>query len=359
MVARTGRCSRDDTPSAVCPEEPRVARRPSHAGPGLDRPKAAPVRAAPARRFPSAMQRCRRDRRRLCRLTADGSGRAWACPRRRSTRGVLHRSWAGRQDRIRRVLHGRRNGSSPDLVAVLEALARQADTLVPRRCRAFRRLYEARQPAAEDNDQGGSPRNIARHYDLSNDLFAAFLDETMTYSAALFTDEHATLSRPRSTRSSAARRHRGTARHPGARNRAPGGVSWPSCRPEGRPRHHRDPLERTGGLGAPAGVSRGIEQPGRHSGAGLPGCQPARYDAIVSVEMVEAVGERWWPAYFKAMDQCLAPGGRVGLQAITMAHDRLLATKVVVDLDPQVHLSWRPRSLRARHTGHRGGLHVA
>ena len=51
------------------------------------------------------------------------------------------------------------------------------------------------------------------------------------------------------------------------------------------------------------------------------------YDSIVSVEMVEAVGERWWPTYFQTLDRCLAPGGRVGLQAITMAHERLLATR--------------------------------
>jgi cyclopropane-fatty-acyl-phospholipid synthase len=43
--------------------------------------------------------------------------------------------------------------------------------------------------------------------------------------------------------------------------------------------------------------------------------------------MIEAVGERWWPTYFKTLDRCLAPGGRVGLQAITMAHERLLATR--------------------------------
>ena len=78
------------------------------------------------------------------------------------------------------------------------------------------------------------------------------------------------------------------------------------------------------------------------------------YDAIVSVEMIEAVGERWWPAYFQTLDRCLAPGGRVGLQAITMAHERLLATRPVVDLDPQVHLPWGHRSLR---TGHREEHH--
>ncbi len=51
------------------------------------------------------------------------------------------------------------------------------------------------------------------------------------------------------------------------------------------------------------------------------------YDAIVSVEMIEAVGEAWWPVYFRVLDDRLAPGGRVGLQAILMGHDRFLVTK--------------------------------
>jgi cyclopropane-fatty-acyl-phospholipid synthase len=52
-----------------------------------------------------------------------------------------------------------------------------------------------------------------------------------------------------------------------------------------------------------------------------------RYDAIVSVEMIEAVGEEYWPAYFGALDRLLVPGGRIGLQGITMPHDRMLATR--------------------------------
>ena len=51
------------------------------------------------------------------------------------------------------------------------------------------------------------------------------------------------------------------------------------------------------------------------------------FDAIVSVEMIEAVGERYWPTYFRSLDTLLAPGGRVGLQAITMPHESLMATK--------------------------------
>jgi cyclopropane-fatty-acyl-phospholipid synthase len=52
-----------------------------------------------------------------------------------------------------------------------------------------------------------------------------------------------------------------------------------------------------------------------------------RYDVILSVEMIEAVGEQYWPGYFSAIDRLLAPGGRAGLQAITMPHDRMLATR--------------------------------
>ena len=52
-----------------------------------------------------------------------------------------------------------------------------------------------------------------------------------------------------------------------------------------------------------------------------------QFDAVCSAEMIEAVGERYWPAYFGVLDRVLAPGGRAALQAITMAHDRMLATR--------------------------------
>ena len=51
------------------------------------------------------------------------------------------------------------------------------------------------------------------------------------------------------------------------------------------------------------------------------------YDAVVSVEMIEAVGMDYWPTYFAALDRLLRPGGRIGLQSITMPHDRMLAAR--------------------------------
>jgi cyclopropane-fatty-acyl-phospholipid synthase len=51
------------------------------------------------------------------------------------------------------------------------------------------------------------------------------------------------------------------------------------------------------------------------------------YDAVLSVEMIEAVGHEYWSTYFQTIDRLLAPGGKVGIQAITMPHDRMLATR--------------------------------
>ena len=51
------------------------------------------------------------------------------------------------------------------------------------------------------------------------------------------------------------------------------------------------------------------------------------YDAVVSVEMIEAVGYPFWPTYFHALDRLVSPGGRVAIQAITMPHDRMLASR--------------------------------
>jgi cyclopropane-fatty-acyl-phospholipid synthase len=52
-----------------------------------------------------------------------------------------------------------------------------------------------------------------------------------------------------------------------------------------------------------------------------------RYDAVISVGMLEAVGYRLWPDYFRGLEQLVKPGGRVVIQAITMRHLRMLATR--------------------------------
>ena len=51
------------------------------------------------------------------------------------------------------------------------------------------------------------------------------------------------------------------------------------------------------------------------------------YDAIVSVEMIEAVGDQYWPTFFTTLDRLLDPDGVIGIQAILQRHDRFLATR--------------------------------
>ncbi|HEU5034055.1 MAG TPA: class I SAM-dependent methyltransferase [Mycobacteriales bacterium] len=219
---------------------------------------------------------------------------------------------------------------SDDLVAVLTPMARQVGRLVPRRLQWLRRFYDAHHPAEEDNDRRGASRNIARHYDLSNELFALFLDETMTYSSALFPDDAGTGT---DLATAQARKIERLLDQVGVR---PGirlleiGTGWGelALRAARRGAHVTT-------------VTLSLEQATlarqRIAAAGLGSRVEVRvqdyrdvtgaFDAIVSVEMIEAVGERWWPTYFRTLDERLAPGGRIGLQAILMPHDRMLASR--------------------------------
>src|SRR4051794_12227650 len=76
-----------------------------------------------------------------------------------------------------------------DLPGVLTAFAARMQDLVPPVLQRLRGAVLHRQPAHEDNTIEGARDNIHRHYDLSNDLFQLFLDETMTYSSAIFDGE--------------------------------------------------------------------------------------------------------------------------------------------------------------------------
>jgi cyclopropane-fatty-acyl-phospholipid synthase len=217
---------------------------------------------------------------------------------------------------------------APDLAAAIEPLARHIDSLVPGWLQWLRGLYDARQPAAEDNDRDGARSNIHRHYDLSNDLFKLFLDESMTYSSALFDDPAG------ETLTSA--QHRKIDRLLDAAGVTRGsrvleiGTGWGEL----AIRAARRGASVTTITLSEEQAALAVE---RSKAAGVAGLVDVRlcdyrdidgtYDAVVSVEMIEAVGERWWPAYFEVLDRRLAPGGRVGLQAIVMPHRRMRAAR--------------------------------
>jgi len=215
---------------------------------------------------------------------------------------------------------------SPDLVGLFTVLAGHVAMMVPRPLQRLRRWYIPREPAAEEATIEGARRNIQRHYDLSDDLFALFLDPTMTYSGALFAPGD-TLADAQHRKVDALLDRTGT---------GPGstvleiGTGWGELAVRAAARGAQvttltiSPSQYAAAQrrAAEAGVADRVDVQLRDYREAT-----GRYDVILSVEMIEAVGERYWPAYFTTIDRLLAPGGRAGLQAITMPHDRMLATR--------------------------------
>ena len=139
----------------------------------------------------------------------------------------------------------------------------------------------------------------------------------------------------------AARPGRGRAGHPAAGDRHRLGRAGDPGRRARRDRRTPSRSRRAARAGPAPGRRGRAGRPGQRRAARLPRASTAGYDAIVSVEMIEAVGEQYWAAYFAALDRLLAPGGRVGLQAITMRARPDAGHPEHVHLDPEVHLPRR------------------
>ena len=220
-----------------------------------------------------------------------------------------------------------RAGEGTDLADLLSPFAARLTSIVPAWMQTFRAFVDQKLPSHERNTLEGSRSNIERHYDLSNDLFAEFLDPTMTYSSAWFASPDEDLQT--------------------AQERKIDGILDQARVGEGT-----RVLEIGSGWGALAirAAKRGAvvttvtisqEQAAlavqRFEEAGVADRIDLRlqdyrdvegeFDAIVSVEMIEAVGEEFWPTYFAKIDSLLAPGGAVSIQAILMADHRYKATR--------------------------------
>lgn len=218
-----------------------------------------------------------------------------------------------------------------DLAAVLRPFAERMRTAVPPALARLRRVVDRPIPAAQRNSRTGSRRNIAAHYDLSNELFATFLDETMSYSSALFDDAC-----PMATQDLAQAQLRKVRAALDMAGVGDGtrlleiGTGWGTLAIEAARRGAHVTTVTLSAEQADLARRRAAE-------AGMGHAVDVRlldyrdvegsYDAIVSVEMIEAVGEEYWPTYVATLDRLLAPGGVVAIQAILMDHDRYLATR--------------------------------
>ncbi len=222
-----------------------------------------------------------------------------------------------------------------DLTGLLTVLAAHAADLVPPWLQRMRSLAVRRPPAADRQSRAGARRNIGHHYDLSNELFALFLDETMTYSSALWATgaggtplaaDHL-LAEAQERKIDRLLDRAGVG--PGGRLLEVG-TGWGELALQAARRGamvttvtiSREQQAYAAYRVAQAGLARQVSVQLRDY-RDIEGT----FDAICSCEMIEAVGERYWDAYFATLDAHLAPGGRVGLQTITMPHDRMLAPR--------------------------------
>lgn len=214
--------------------------------------------------------------------------------------------------------------STPDLQAFMDLVHQENDEIYDGfPGMGLVRAYERLRFWLQRNHKAQARRNIAYHYDLGNDFYGLWLDDTMTYSSALFETGQ------ESTEKAQIAKYASMVDEMGAK---PGdhileiGCGW-------------------GGFAEYAARERGLRVTGltisqeqfnyarqRIDKAGLSGLvtfklqdyrdETGLYDGIASIEMFEAVGEKYWPAYFDTVRDRLKPGANATLQIITVADRR-------------------------------------
>ncbi|WP_305072781.1 SAM-dependent methyltransferase [Propionivibrio sp.] len=207
--------------------------------------------------------------------------------------------------------------SSPDVTALLTLLARNRAVLRQALYGAWHRLLLARvRHAFNRNSRAGSRRNIMAHYDLGNAFYSLWLDRGMSYSAALFGGNPAL---PLEAAQDAKYRRilDRLAAAPGQRVLEIG-CGWGGFAELAT----RAGLQVTGLTLSPAQLEWARKR--------VPDADlrlqdyrdtTERFDHVVSIEMFEAVGERWWPTYFRTVANALKPEGRAVIQSITIRDD--------------------------------------
>ena len=218
--------------------------------------------------------------------------------------------------------------SSPDLVSLLSLLAQREEVLDDRRFwpslggRAANLLAHLRRP----NTVAGSRRNIGEHYDLGNDFYRLFLDATMSYSGGIFRSENDTLEAAQHAKMQAIidLADLGPEDHV-----LEIGCGWGGFAVEA--------VRRTGCRLTGITISREqfdwatrrVREEGLEDRVSILLTDyrhvQGSFSAVVSIEMLEAVGHRNLPVYFAKLDRLLAPGGRAVLQVITMPDQKYSA----------------------------------
>ncbi len=210
--------------------------------------------------------------------------------------------------------------SLPDLLRLAafndEALASRTQGL------SLQRLIHRLQHLANSNSRERARRNISYHYDLGNDFYSAWLDESMTYSAALFTSPDMSLTAAQRAKLD---RLADMADISGSVGVLEIGCGWGSFLERVAERTHGHLTgvsisERQSEFARQRLAARNI----RNVSVEL--CDyrdvAGSFDRIVSVEMFEAVGEKYWPTYAQTIKRLLRQDGKAALQVITIDESR-------------------------------------
>jgi cyclopropane-fatty-acyl-phospholipid synthase len=209
---------------------------------------------------------------------------------------------------------------SPDLAALIELAALNAPVTEPQFegslvSRFLRRLTHARRT----NTKTGARRNIEAHYDLGNEFYRRWLDEGMTYSSALFRRPGMTLEDAQRAKQDRVIEMLGVG--PGARV-LDIGCGWGGL---AEALVQRAGAHVTGVTLSPAQMRYAKRRlAGQQADIRLQDYRDLQgsFDAVVSIEMLEAVGAAYWPDYFARLHSILKPGSRAVLQVISIAEDR-------------------------------------
>ena len=215
--------------------------------------------------------------------------------------------------------------TSPDLVTLLRILSRNADTLqrtdggLPSLANRLLKLAAW----AGRNTRSGSRRNIAAHYDLGNEFFELFLDETMMYSSALFKTPDDTLEQASQNKLEriCQRLQLQASDHLLEIGTGWGGLALHAARNYGcrvttttiSPKQHDHAARLVAASDSRKAISL-LQEDYRD----LRG----EFDKLVSIEMIEAVGQEFLELYFQTCHRLVKPGGRMVIQAIVMPSAR-------------------------------------
>ena len=210
--------------------------------------------------------------------------------------------------------------ASPDPVVLFELFMLNRNSLGDTgRPSGISRLLRRILHGLNRNSRTGARRNIIAHYDLGNDFYSCWLDETMSYSSALFADPLGT----EEPLESAQRRKVATLVD--RLNLKPGsdileiGCGWGYFS-----RHCANLGHRVTAITLSPSQRIWAEQSARleNGSVSYEICDyrdvKGRFDAIASIEMVEAVGQAYWPAYLDVVARCLKPRGRAAIQFIAI-----------------------------------------